>query len=176
MRKYEYKGITVEASTKKEAVTMIKERLLDIEINSMATIIKTPSMTLITSDDKNHIGEPYFKVFTGSDYNKAEKMCRISFLEPRYIKSHSNNNCAKNWILNSKERKQLIKLLTNTIGYFKSTGEKMTGWEHAIVQFNGEKGCTQEKTEKLIMKNPKYMQGKDLLPFNLPMPDYTKLQ
>lgn len=175
MKRYRFKGIEVKAESAQDAVKQAKEILLDYEVTSMATVIKTPSMSICTTDDEDHIGEPYFKVYTGTQYRNAEKMCRISFLEPRYIKTHSNNNGAKEWVLNSKERKLLIKLLKDKVGQFKSNSEKMTGWEYAISQFNNEKGCQQEKTEKLIMKNPKYMQGKDLLPFNLPMPDYTKL-
>ena len=175
MKNYTYNGIKVEASSRKEAVKQITERLLDIEVTSMATVVKTPSMSICTSDDENHIGEPYFKVYKGATYKSAEKMCRISFLEPRYIK-HSNNNGAKNWEFNSKERKHLYSLLLKDSGTPSFTKGRLTNWELAIVEFNKEKGYSQERTEKLVMKNPKYVQGKDLLPFNLPMPDYTKLQ
>lgn len=142
----------------------------------MATVVKTPSMTITTSDDKDNIGEQYFKVFKGKHYENAEKMCRISFLEPRYIKEHSNNNGAENWELNSKERKLLMKLLLSKSDTRSNiTAEFLTNWELAIEEFNREKGTSRDKTEKLIMKNQKYIQRRDLLPFNLPMPDYTKL-
>lgn len=175
MKKFKFKdGIVVTAETVSEAKEEHRKVLLDYEVTSMATVVKTSTMSICTIDDEHHIGNPYFKVYKGTNYQSAEKMCRISFEKPEYI-VHTNNNGAENWILNSKERKQLVKLLNKKSGSASFTKSEMSNWELAIVEFNKEKGYTQIKTEKLIKKNPKYIKDKDLLPFNLPMPDYTQL-
>lgn len=170
MKEYRYKGIKVSAKSKKEAI----QKIIDVEVTGMATVIKTNSMSIGTSDDKHHKGEPYFKVWKGSSYESAEKMCRISFERAEYIKEHSNNNNAENWILNSKERKELVKLFKSKMNF---AGDlQITRWQYAIIQFNSEKGIDPGDTMKIAIKNPKYIKSKDLLPFNLPMPYYTKLQ
>lgn len=166
-------GIRVLASSRDEAKQFIEEKKHCVY--SMATVIKSQQYNvLITADpDVDHIGEPYFKFYNNASFDKASKIARISFLEPKYIHHKNARGHFDDWVLNSKERKLLVELLTKKVSHFKSNGEKMTGWEYAISQFNNEKGYEQEDTENNLLPN-KLLD--DSVAFNLPMPDYTKLQ
>ena len=187
MIRYKFDGIIklyhpIKASSEKEAVEMLKERILDAEVNTAENIVKTPKMSLFTSENmyENGVDEPYLTIYDGMRYRFSTKICRISLLEPKYIKVPFNGNDAKDWILNKNDIRKLIKLLNNndalSIKTTRSNKIFLTNWEYAIISFNRVSGYGQEKTEKLIRKNPKYIKKRNLLPFNLPMPDYTKLQ
>ena len=57
--------------------------------------------------------DPYFKVYNSADPTKATKLARIRFSRPEYVTGHTTGPDAgkKEWILNSSEKKKLIKLL-----------------------------------------------------------------
>ena len=174
-RLYEDKetGIRVLATSKEEAKQFIEDKKHCVY--SMATVIKSQQYNvLITADpDGDHIGEPYFKFYNNASFDKASKIARISFLESKYIHHKNARGHFDDWVLNSKERKLLIELLKGTINRYKINGTKMTGWEYAIHQFNSEKGYDDIEIENNLLPN-KLLD--DSVAFNLPMPDYTKLQ
>lgn len=119
-------------------------------------------------------GEEYFKVYNNDNARKADKVIRIKFRSPEYV-YHKNSDGKKDWNLNLKEKKTLIKLLQTP-----SKFDNLSNWQYAILQFNLEafdisyKDClklTMEKQSKMDENNPR----KYYLPIDLPMPDYTKL-
>ena len=119
-------------------------------------------------------GEEYFKVYNNDNAKKADKVIRIKFRSAEYV-YHKNSDGKKDWNLNSKEKKTLIKLLQTP-----SKFDNLSNWQYAILQFNLEafdisyKDClklTMEEQSKMDENNPR----KYYLPIDLPMPDYTKL-
>lgn len=119
--------------------------------------------------------EEYFKVYNNDNARKADKVIRIKFRSAQYV-YHKNSDGKQDWILNSKERKQLIDLLNK-----QSKLPGFTNWQYAIIQFNTEaymdenpemfKTLTIQTQEKMDKNNPQ----KYYLPIDLQMPDYTKL-
>ena len=120
-------------------------------------------------------GEEYFKVYNNDNARKADKVIRIKFRSAQYV-YHKNSDGKQDWILNSKERKQLIDLLNK-----QSKLPGFTNWQYAIIQFNTEaymdenpeifKTLTLEKQQNMDKNDPR----KYYLPIDLEMPDYTKL-
>lgn len=119
-------------------------------------------------------GEEYFKVYNNDNARKADKVIRIKFRSAEYV-YHKNSDGKKDWNLNSKEKKTLIKLLQTP-----SKFDNLSNWQYAILQFNLEafdisyKDClklTMEEQSKMDENNPR----KYYLPIDLAMPDYTKL-
>lgn len=155
-------------------------------IDPMAMIEMCP--VIATSENKNHIknisisldadrnfyGIEYFKIYNNKSIKASTKMNRIRFREPKY-EPHSGSN----WILNSKEKKDLIELLNASCE--KTSGVK-NNWQYAIRQFNMEAYpdykteadliITIEQQNKLDNKDPR----KYYLPIDLPMPNYMELK
>ena len=73
-----------------------------------------------------------------------------------------------NWIMNSRERKNLISFLKRESKLFQG----LTIWQAAIVLFNNENGLQKPETMENFMDKLKYP---DYRPIDLPMPDYTQL-
>lgn len=112
----------------------------------------------------------YFKFYNHQDYERADKVCRISLYKPEYIE-HRNLDGKKNWVLNSSERKELVNCLKETV---KRTG--LSYWEELIIAFNREKPgdpLGDEETMENTMDDLKYP---DHLPIDLPMPNYALLR
>lgn len=112
----------------------------------------------------------YFKFYNHQDYERADKVCRISIYKPKYIE-HRNLDGKKNWVLNSSERKKLIKCLTEVD---EDSGRPF--WQELIIAFNKEKPgdpLSAKETRKNTMDN---LIHPDHLPIDLPMPNYTELR
>lgn len=62
--------------------------------------------------------DPYIKIYNTSSYKTASKIARVSLKTGEYIE-HKNLNGKENWILNSKEKKKIGKILND-----KSTSKK----------------------------------------------------
>lgn len=75
-------------------------------------------------------GEEYFKVYNNDNARKADKVIRIKFRSAEYV-YHKNSDGKKDWNLNSKEKKSLIKLLQTP-----SKFDNLSNWQYAILQFN----------------------------------------
>lgn len=140
------------------------------KLYEMASVTKSgvPSIKLQVDRGRNYKDIEYFKVYDNDSYSKATKSARISFREPIYI-SHKNPDGKQAWILNSKDKRGLIRQLTQPSRLFKS-GDFLI-WHDCIAYFNNEAyGVDFEDSLNILIKdNPKY------LPIDLPMPDYTKL-
>lgn len=127
---------------------------------------------------KDRHGNPYFKYYNSRSYDSADKMTRISFLRPEYIPPHQTLDGKQgDWVLNHKEKKTLVNMLRS---YSKEEYPKenryFTNWELAIIRFNSENGLmsTAETTSYICDENG-FKNIVDILPFNLPMPDYMLL-
>lgn len=104
----------------------------------------------VNPDRKRNLkNSEYFKVYNHIHPDKATKIARIKFRECGYV-IHCNNGGKKNWELNLKERKQLMRIL---ISPSKSFPNKSV-WEELIRNYNNEAGF-------------------DSLPKNLRIPDYV---
>ena len=80
---------------------------------------------------RNFIKDPYFKRYDNTNVKQATKVARIKIKESKYIYHNDGKDI---WVLNSKERKQLIKTLEKPISDNKKiwdlileTVEKETG-------------------------------------------------
>lgn len=138
-------------------------------LEAMATVGRETSlpMLVVVNPDSNRVGDEYFKVFDSDNFFSAKKVARILFREAKYI---SHRDTKERWVLNSKEKKVLVKFLQS-----KSTKlglRNYTNWQVAILQFNEEKGLDQNKTLENVRKRLKYPK---YLPFDLEMPDYLLL-
>lgn len=141
------------------------------ELDAMATIYRDPKGRFLVSvnPDPNRSGDEYFKLYNKTNRDSATKIARISFRKAEYI-HYSMNQGKEDWILNAREKKYIIKAFTKKNPAF--YGGQYTYWQFAIAQFNLEKGLDYEKTFKNVGKKLKYPK---YLPFDLEMPDYTKL-
>ena len=140
-----------------------------------------PNFCIYVHPDKHRKGEEYFKVFNSASFDSADKVCRISFRRPEYI-IHTNSDGKINFKLNNEFRKEVIKIL-NTIRPVKINDNQITVWQWAILQYNNERGLDYEDTMQNLSydKNgnpipPDKLKYPEDLPFDLQMPDYTKLQ
>ena len=149
-----------------------KNYMVEENLNEMSTIIMDThnSMLIQVNPDRGRMGLEYFKVYNSSSEKSAKKIARIQFRKPEYV-LHTMNRGKKNWTLNASEKKTLIEILSrlsNMVG----NGRILTNWEKAIVQFNLEKGLSEEETLNNFNDNPIHP---DFLPIDLPMPEYSNL-
>lgn len=106
----------------------------------------------------------YFKVYNHIDPERATKIARISFRSSSYIIHHQNGG-KKNWVLNQKERKELMQIL-------QSSSKKHPGytvWQSLILYFNYEVGLDEEKTKENRIADLRYPM---YLPIDLRIPNY----
>lgn len=122
---------------------------------------------------RNWYGEEYFKVYDNLSIGKAKKLARIKFRSPDYV-IHYNSN----WVLNSKEKKDLINFLKepNTL-----LDDIENNWQYAIIMFNREAYLNEHKFKDLIITtNEQRLLDKNdprkyYLPIDLEMPNYLEL-
>ena len=86
--------------------------------------------------DQKRIGEPYFKIFNNTNYEKADKVIRLSLLKNKVI-YHKNSDGKTDLILNAKQFKQLNTFLSKKNVIF----PKITNWEFLIIVYNKECGA-----------------------------------
>lgn len=117
----------------------------------------------------------YFKLYNSYSNVKADKVARISLLNAKYL-NHRNEDGKENWILNNKEKKELIKILKDESEY----ENNITNWELTILTYNRDNfhismgkyvtnNMSKEEYENIVSKT------KGALSLNLPMPDYMRL-
>lgn len=140
-----------------------------LELLQEGVVCKTPKMTIGVFPSMNeNFSEVniYFKVYNNSIYSKSDKIARIHFFNPNY-EYHDNSNIELRWYLNAKEKNTLIELLQKLYSgndYIEIAKESktnnVTNWIKAIYEFN---------------QRAKSMNKKFIIPYDLIMPDYTKL-
>ena len=102
--------------------------------------------------------KPYFVLYNHWRRGLATKCARISFLEPKYELGASYNKSV--WFLDENEKKMLVRFL-KAGKHSPHEAEPSNNWRLAIGAFNNE------------------VRGEDdsrILPYDLPIPDYTKLE
>lgn len=112
----------------------------------------------------------YFKLYNHWDYERADKVCRISFCGPCYIK-YENPDGKGEWVLNDSERETLVNCLTEV-----DEDSGRSCWQELIIAFNIEKPgdpLSAKETRKNTVENPIHPNH---LPIDLPMPNYRELR
>ena len=98
-------------STFKQITEELK-KLIPLYEMSMAWISKQNNKCVWVENPSGH-NNKYFKYLNGASYQKADKVARISMLKPAYLE-HVDYDGKDNWKLTSKERKELIDLMSQT--------------------------------------------------------------
>lgn len=108
--------------------------------------------------DTGPFKKPYFVLYNHWRRGLATKCARISFLEPKYELGASYNKSV--WFLDENEKKMLVRFLKagSRCGF---EPEPSNNWRCAIGAFNNE------------VRND---DDSRILPYDLPIPDYTKLE
>lgn len=111
----------------------------------------------------------YFKYLDSFSYKKAGYIARISLKEPKYLK-HRNSDGKKNWVLNNKEKKELVEIMNSP----SKSREGFTNWQATLIQYNFDNFFIQpgETINSTFDKN-KYLDAYDI---NTPMPNYLELK
>ncbi len=142
------------------------------EITAMATVARSieKKMLIEVNPDKNHKGNPYFKLYNAASKAKAKKVARISMKQVKYIKYKNIGKMAgkRNWVLDAGEKKDLMEFLRSPY----EENPSITVWEQAILEYNKELDLFENETRENLLPNLKYP---DFLPFNLPLPNYMSL-
>lgn len=146
-----------------------EEYLVEEYLEEMSTVFRDRESNQIcqVNPDRSRRGLEYFKLYNSDSYDTADSIARISFREPKYI-IHKNTDGRLNWVLNSKQKKALVKALNLPSKKYKGYNNYQT----AILDFNNEKGLDIDQTKENFVNDLKYP---DYLPIDLSMPDYMKL-
>ena len=134
----------------------------------------------VAPDRRNKIGDECFELFDNEIRFYADKVARISFRRPEYIRSHFSLLDKDKWILNNQEKEDLMDTLNSKPLYDESEYFKTT-WEYMIFQFVlnsiGSQCWVYEFSDDGVdnLLSSKKLAYPDCLPDDLPMPDYRKL-
>ena len=110
----------------------------------------------------------YFKYYNSFSYRKADKVARISLIKPEYLE-HTNYDGKDNWVLNSKERKELIDFMNKPSKVHKG----LTNWQTTLVQYNFDNFYIDpEDTINSTFNIEEYPNAFDI---KTPMPNYLEL-
>lgn len=85
------------------------------------------SFQINPSEDR--LGEPYFKVYDSFSIDKARRVARLSFNEPKYI-IHKDGLGKQPWFMNASEKKYILSILKKN---------KHSVWKKLIANWNKEK-------------------------------------
>lgn len=150
-------------------------------IECMATIGKSvdDNFCVTVNPDQKRSGVCYLKYFNSSSYTSADKVIRVSLLEPRVI-FHKNRDGKKTWRINSKDKKNLVEFLKRNSKDWVGTDN----WHSVLYHWNNELGLIDDVVPeefnsaieafvagyfdtKENLSHPSYV------PSYLEMPDYT---
>lgn len=112
----------------------LNEKLESIQLNemSMAWTSKQNNRCVWVENPSGH-NNKYFKYLDGITYGKAEKVARISLLKPEYI-NHNNIDGKQDWILNNKEKKELVMLMNAYNNLYRDYN--CTNWQATLITYN----------------------------------------
>ena len=133
-----------------------------------------PYLTLWVENPTGYNNQ-YFKLYNSNLISKATKVARISMLKPNYL-IHKNDDGKENWILNNKEKKDLVNLLKKPMKIYSF----ITNWQYMILVYNRDNFdideldlLSGEISIKEYNDNVKFIEN--ALPLDLKIPDYMKL-
>lgn len=110
----------------------------------------------------------YFKYLNGQTYGKADKCARISMITPTYVE-HKDYGGKSNWVLNSKEKKELVQLMNEPNKKYNGC----TNWQATLITYNEDNfGIDFDETINGTFDKTEFPNAFDI---NTPMPDYSKL-
>ena len=110
----------------------------------------------------------YFKYLNGPSYKKASKVARISLMSPTYL-NHKNADGKDNWILTTKEKKELVTLMQEN----NKTYPTLTNWQVTLLTYNWDN--FELDVENIINRTYDKQKFPNVIDIDTPMPDYTKL-
>ena len=151
-------------------------RIINSEyLAEMATVHRDleNNITVCVNPDRQRRGERYFKFYNASHYEAANKVIRISFDLPQYI-YHTNTDGKEDWILNGKEKKELIEILL-------SQSKKYSGysvWDAAKFDWNNEALDEMLNSNEYIAGkyDEKFKDNLNYIPSTLNCPNYLELK
>ena len=129
---------------------------------SLAAVDRKKNKAIWVENPNTH-NNKYFKYYNSSSYLKADKLSRISLLEPEYI-VHKGSN----WVLTNKEKKELIEILNEDSDF-----PGLTNWQRILGTYNFDNyflGITD-----WVSGNYNITDYPNIFPLDYQMPDYTKL-
>ncbi len=126
--------------------------------------------------DINRNRPTYFKLYNNTNYKKATKCARISFLEPKYIVHRGEKGLWK--LANNKEKKLLMNFLSSHKRGIKGIDQPTSNWQYAIALWNVEMHFIDSPDEAfaITMKDYSPTDLNSPLPIDLPMPNYLNLR
>lgn len=110
----------------------------------------------------------YFKYLNGLTFGRADKCARISMLEAKYIQ-HKDYGGKQNWILNNKEKKELVNLMKQPNKKYADC----TNWQATLITYNEDNfGIDFDETIFNTFDKVQYPQAFSI---DYPMPNYLEL-
>ena len=138
--------------------SIMKEFTKNNEIIIESTVLldsKSGAQIIVRPDSGRNFGtESYFKFIPDKSVD-IKHSARISFLEPKYIYHYKNQ-----YRLSKNDKRALMRMLTSPA----TRDNSISGWVAIIKEFN-----------RFIENSDKNTDKSNILPENLPMPNYTKL-
>ena len=105
----------------------------DIKILNEESFYKEDKINIMIQIDNNRnygLDMAYFKLYNDSDYTKATKSACIKLFKSEYVPEHADGK--KNWILNNKEKRRLLEILTSSPNISNYKNKNMTVWESMV--------------------------------------------
>lgn len=154
----------------KKTIRQIAEefkKLMPIYEMSMAWISKQNNRCVWVENPSGY-NNKYFKYLNGASYQKADKVARISMLNPVYLE-HVDYDSKDNWKLTSREKKELVNLMNQTNKKY----DPCTNWQAVLITYNEDNFAID--FDETINGTFDKAEFPDAFPIDFPMPDYTKL-
>lgn len=149
-----------------------RERLEESDLHAMATVAmdEEKKMLIQVTPDPNHKGDAYLKLYNSISKSKATKVARISLYSPTYVLHKNVERMAEkdDWFLTAKEKTDFIDFLNSPTSH----DPLYTVWQRTILDYNKELDLFEKETKENLLPDLKHP---DFLPFNLPIPDYSRL-
>ena len=154
---------------KQDSIEAMNETIQKIHLNEMSIAwVDRETNKCCWVENPTGYNNKYFKYVNSFSYKNGDKLARISLLHPQYL-NHTNSDGKKHWILNNKEKKELIKTMQEPCRDF----PQITNWQKTLAQYNLDNfGIYIDETINGTFDKKKYPDAFDV---NYPMPDYTQL-
>jgi hypothetical protein len=122
-------------------------------------------------ENPNGYSNRYFKYLNNSSYRRAKLVARIWIDKPEYVKGHKNSDGKTEWILTSKEKKELVTLLNAP----SEAHDNTTNWQEILITYNEDN--FQIPPMRTIKGNIDFSKYRNQKPYdiNTPMPNYLEL-